>query len=184
MLRMRTEHISDESLQAAALDLLASVEEEGQITFKPISPPNGWSLVDQEHNSAYRIKAVNPDMRLFSKVFSSKAVPYVTALHQVYQELATLALRTPVLKPIGLEKSVLFFPLAKFKEGGSLQSYLTDEQIQLTRDTILRHELVPIAPGQRVDVVEVDGKRYLVDVVEDSDGLVYPFLNKSRESIE
>lgn len=180
---MRTEHISDESLQAAALDLLASVESGGQIKLGKVSLPNGWQFVGQEYFSAYKIKAVNPDMGLFSKVFSSEAIPYVITLHQTYQELATLDLQTPILKPLGLKRSALFFPLATFKKGGSLQSYLTDEQIKLVSDTIFKHGLVPIAPGQRVDVVEVDGKNHLVDVIEDSDGLVYPFL-KSRESIE
>lgn len=180
---MKTESVSQESLQAAALDLLAKAENEGQIRFGEIPLPAGWQLLGQEYFSAYRIKAVNPNMGLFSKIFASEASPFAAALYQAYQELATLHLQTPILKPLGLERSVLFFPLATFKNGSSLQSHLTDEQIKLASDIILEHKLVPIAPSQRVDVVKIEGKNYLVDVIEDSDATVYPFL-KSRESVE
>lgn len=171
-----SETITLQAIQAAAKELLSATERGGLISTGQISLPIGWQPLPKERYTAYRIKATNPDMGLFAKVFSSDARPYAAALYQAYLELAALDLKTPVLKPTELVESVLFFPLGQPKYQRPLIESVTQKQLEQTAGIITRYGLVPIQPYGEVAVISVGDTEYLTDIVEDTDSNADRFL--------
>lgn len=172
-----SETVTSQAIQAAARELLSTTQRNGLIKTGEVTCPAGWKPLPKEYYSAYRVKATNLDMGLFAKIFAPDGQLYATALYQAYVELAGLNLKIPILKPTELASSVLFFPLGQPKRQAPLMQCITPEQLSQTSEIIIRHGLIPIKPQGGVAIIEVAGKEYLADVVEDTDPNVDRFLD-------
>lgn len=138
--------------------------------------PEGWDQVAQTGYSAYRTKATNPELGLFAKIFSSDAELYATTVYETCLDLATIQLNVPILKPIGVEHGVLFFPLGISRGEKPVISSVTPEELVKISDIATKYHLESVGKFDRVALIEINQLIHLTDLINDADPLVDRFL--------
>lgn len=149
---------------------LPVINEENQ--FDEGSPPNGsWRFKKDPFLS--KITAFDLEQQLFVKAFSPLLSRYANLCHLALQELSQLKLPVPVLAPTVDENGYHYFTLGSKPQKVRAGYIYSKEQIEQIVAIIEKYGLAAAFGSETgfwssADTVIIDGKKYLIDPIDDS----------------
>jgi hypothetical protein len=120
-----------------------------------------------------------PQRKLFAKTFAPYALEYAQAAYRCLTELGDLDLSIPVLKPITLVNSTIFFELGK-TQNLPLFRNLPSDLSQPIVEVVRKHKLTPLGLFNTLPVVEIDGTEYCVDPFNDTPSSIYDYMHRDK----
>ncbi len=101
---------------------------------------------------------------------------YAADLTRTVMELAKLRLQVPILLPLGIVGNMIFFEMGKVIRKVSLDEILRPDEIQAISAIVDRNHLVSLTKYSGVDLVNVGGKIFIVDPIDDSNPSINDYL--------
>jgi len=127
----------------------------------------GWELVGE--NFCLKIKAINRPLGIFVKYFSPVVGEYAQKTYNSLKELTQIEhLPFPILLPETLCEGALVFKAGEYRFTMKFSDLDPEVAGEMTK-IVVGSGLKPLKRFDRLDVVEVEGNKYLVDPIEDSE---------------
>lgn len=143
--------------------------------------PKGWKEIDTPKNRGYRdpykVIVTNPDLGIFAKLFTPETNNYAQLAYQGLRSLARLNLSQPILAPEGISSRVLFFPHGEPIRRVRYGDCFTNQERGGIDAILNENSLVSLALSDKVDIVRILGKEYVVDPFDDSVNSILDFLH-------
>lgn len=142
-------------------------------------PGNGWRVKGEVN--LYKIRLAGEGV--FVKMYAPRTGDYAQVARGVLDELSALNLEPPVLAPVAEANGVLFFKLGEPMAKAPLGSLYCESDVRRIDQVITNSGLEPLGRFGRVDLVDVDGKRYVVDPIDDSAAALFAYVFRGKEEI-
>lgn len=168
----------------ATLPLLKAIpvsEKTQRFTGKDFVLPPNWKAMGGFESRNKFTASSEPD-GLFAKLFPLRNSKYAKAALDALQQLAQLPLLIPILSPISFCEeagvSGLIFPLGTVIGSDRFGKIYPEADWQRIDEVVRRYKLKPLSPygGDKIVIIELNGKQYAVDPIEDSDYSILRYL--------
>jgi hypothetical protein len=158
-------NVALESLRSCML-----LENDNYFKSNQMFEPEWIQLNDTEVN--LKRVLINQTAGYFAKLYAPCTNGYAQRTSRALLELSTIRdLSVPVLLPLATDQNILLFPIGTFSgficgEMGKNDCFRYKKMYQLMKPVAERYRLFLANP---IDIIDIEGKRYLADVFEDVD---------------
>lgn len=168
-----------ELLEALHMDLqhLLQINPVNQEYKEEIELPSPWQVVDEV--DPFKAKVIHTQHGLFAKSYAPRTAGYADSYFAALQELSQFPFEIPILNSIGKSNGTIFFRQGKHIENYPWNALSEDEKMNMT-EIVKKHGLSPLARYSKLVIIEIEGREYMSDPIEDSIASIDDFLHSEN----
>lgn len=147
-----------------------------------VDPGNDWVVHENTSGAIdYKFTAINQTLGIVVKQYTPMIAAYAETINMALQELSKLNLKNPILPPAFETGNALVFPLGTFQYAIGYEGEFDLQERVLIEEIVRTKDLCPLSLFDRVEVVEVNGKSFVIDPIDDSEWQLAEFYANLQE---